>query len=166
MASLNKVILLGNLTRDPEVKYLPSGTAVADLRMAVSRKFKTQQGEDKEETCFISVEAWGRQAETCGEYLSKGSSLLVEGRLKYEEWEKDGKRNSRIKVVAERTQFVGPRRSKDNEAGGGAPAGNSGGNEAAQSAAPAGDSGGSEATQSADPSPAPEAPGDDDDLPF
>ena len=146
MASLNKVMLLGNLTRDPEVKYLPSGTAVADIGMAINRKFRTQQGEDKEETCFVSVEVWGRQAETCGEYLSKGSPLLVEGRLKYEEWEKDGRKNSRLKVVAERTQFVGSRRSE----GGGPPPSAPGPGPAMEAAPPAAD----------------ELAGDDDDLPF
>ncbi len=111
MASMNKVFLIGNLTRDPEVRYLPSGAAVADLRLAVNRKYKTQQGEDKEETCFVAVSAWGRQAETCGQYLSKGSPILVEGRLRYEEWEKDGQKNNRLTVTAERVQFMGsPRR--------------------------------------------------------
>ena len=111
MASLNKVFLIGNLTRDPEVRYIPSGAAVADLRLAVNRKYKTQQGEEKEETCFINVSAWGRQAETCGQYLSKGSPILVEGRLRYEEWEKDGQKNSRISVTAERVQFMSSPRS-------------------------------------------------------
>lgn len=114
MASLNKVFLIGNLTRDPEVRYIPSGTAVSDLRLAVNRKFRSASGEDREETCFVDVVVWGRQAETCGEYLSKGSPLLVEGRLQYDEWEKEGQRNSRIRVVAERTQFIGaPRRGAE-----------------------------------------------------
>jgi len=120
MASLNKVFLVGNLTRDPEVRFIPSGTAVSDLRLAVSRKFRSTAGEgstageEREETCFVDVVVWGRQAETCGEYLSKGSPLLVEGRLQYDEWEKDGQRHSRIRVVAERTQFIGaPRRSAE-----------------------------------------------------
>jgi single-strand DNA-binding protein len=113
MASLNRVYLLGNLTRDPEVRYAPSGSAVADLRMAVSRRYKTASGEEKEETCFVSVAVWGKQGESCGEYLSKGSPLLVEGRLRYEEWEKDGQKNNRLSVVAERVQFIGaPRRSE------------------------------------------------------
>ncbi len=106
MASLNKVMLIGNLTRDPEVRYLPSGAAVADLRLAVSRKYKASSGEMKEETCFVNVSAWGRTAETCGQYLSKGSPLLVEGRLKLDEWEKDGQKQSRLSVVAERAQFL------------------------------------------------------------
>ncbi len=107
MASLNKVLLIGNLTRDPEIRYTPSGSAVGDLRLAVSRKYRTQDGQDHEETCFVTVTVWGRSAETCGEYLRKGSPLLVEGRLKYEEWEKDGQKSNRLSVVAERTQFLG-----------------------------------------------------------
>ena len=115
-ASVNRVLLLGNLTRDPEVRYLPSGQANAALRMATTRRFKTQQGEEKEETCFVDVVVWGKQAEACGQYLSMGSPLFVEGRLQYEEWEKDGQKHNRVSIVAERTQFVGappPRRAND-----------------------------------------------------
>jgi single-strand DNA-binding protein len=112
MASLNRVFLLGNLTRDPEIRYLPSGKAVGDLRMAINRKFKSATGEEREEVCFVNVVVWGRQAETCGEYLAKGSALLVDGRLQYEEWEKDGQKNSRLRVVADRVQFMGaPKRA-------------------------------------------------------
>lgn len=114
MASMNRVFLMGNLTRDPEVRYVPSGQAVVDLRLAVSHKYKTQSGEDKEETCYVDVNAWGRTAENCGQYLSKGSPLLVEGRLKYDEWEKDGKKSSKLRVVADRVQFIGaPRRGAE-----------------------------------------------------
>ena len=112
MASLNRVFLIGNLTRDPEIRYLPSGKAVGDLRLATSRKYRTTSGEEREDTCFVSVVVWGRQAETCGEYLAKGSALLVDGRLQYEEWEKDGQKNSRLRVVADRVQFMGaPKRA-------------------------------------------------------
>ena len=106
MASLNKVLLIGNLTRDPEVRYTPKGTAVADLGLAVSRNFKTETGEIKEEVCFLTVVAWGRQAETSGEYLKKGSPVFVEGRLQYDTWEKNGEKRSTIKVHAERIQFL------------------------------------------------------------
>src|SRR5438309_2560600 len=85
MASLNKVFLIGNLTRPPELRYTPSGTAVADLRLAVNRNYTTQGGEKREETSFITVVVWGKQAETCGEYLDKGSPILVDGRLRSEE---------------------------------------------------------------------------------
>ena len=106
MASLNKVLLIGNLTRDPEVRYTPKGTAVADLGLAVSRNYKTDSGEIKEEVCFLTVVAWGRQAETAGEYLKKGSPVFVEGRLQYDTWEKNGEKRSTIKVQAERIQFL------------------------------------------------------------
>ena len=118
MASMNRVFLLGNLTRDPEMRYIPSGKAVADVRMAVSRKFKTASGEEREETCYVNVAVWGKQAEACAQYLKKGSPLLVEGRLHYEEWEKDGKKNNRLSVVADRTQFIGaPRRAEYSDGG-------------------------------------------------
>ncbi len=107
MATLNKVLLIGNLTRDPEVRYLPSGKAVTEIRMAINNKFKLASGEEREEVCFVNVVVWGKQAEACGQYLSKGSSLLVEGRLQYDEWEKDGQKHNRLRVVADRTQFMG-----------------------------------------------------------
>jgi single-strand DNA-binding protein len=160
MTSLNRVILLGNLTRDPEVRYTPSGTAVGDLRLAVSRKFKTAEGENKEETCFVGVTVWGRQAETCAEYLSKGSPALIEGRLKYDEWEKDGQKQNRLTVVAERVQFVGGGRGGA-EARGEAPAGRPAG-QGQRQVEPA-------AEQPPAPPPAPaaaEGMQDDDNLPF
>ena len=108
MASLNKVFLIGNLTRAPELRYTPSGTAVADLRLAVNRNYTLQSGEKREETCFLTVVVWGKQAETCGEYLDKGRPIMVEGRLQTREWEtKDGQKRSVVEVVAERVQFMG-----------------------------------------------------------
>jgi single-strand DNA-binding protein len=108
MASLNKVFLIGNLTRPPELRYTPSGTAVADLRMAVNRNYTTQGGEKREDTCFLTVVVWGKQAESCGEYLDKGSPILVEGRLQTRDWEgKDGQKRSVTEIVAERVQFMG-----------------------------------------------------------
>ena len=106
MATMNKVFLIGNLTRDPEVSYLPSGKALAKIRLAINNKYKLASGEEREETCFVNVVVWGKQAEACGQYLSKGSPLLVEGRLKYDEWEKDGVKHNRLEVVADRTQFI------------------------------------------------------------
>ncbi len=120
MASFNKVILIGNLTRDPEIKYTPSGTAVGDLRMATNRRYRTADGQEHDETCFVGVTVWGRQAETCGEYLKKGAPALVEGRLKYDEWEKEGQKFSRLSVVAERVQFLGSPRGAELRDGGGA----------------------------------------------
>jgi len=112
MASLNKVFLIGNLTKPPELRYTPSGTAVADLRLAGNRNYTTQGGEKREETCFLTVVVWGKQAESCGEYLDKGSPILVEGRLQTREWEaKDGGKRTVIEVVGERVQFMGRART-------------------------------------------------------
>jgi len=119
MANLNKVLLIGNLTRPPELRYTPSGTAVADLRLAVNRNYSTQTGERREETCFLTVVVWGKQAESCGEYLDKGSQVFVEGRLQTRDWEgKDGQKRTATEVVAERVQFM----SRTKGAGAGAPA--------------------------------------------
>ena len=108
MASLNRVILMGNLTRDPELRYTPSGTAVTQLGLAMNRRHKTQSGEWQEEATFVEIEVWGRQAETSAQYLSKGRQALIEGRLKLDRWEtKDGQKRSRLKVVAFRVVFLG-----------------------------------------------------------
>jgi single-strand DNA-binding protein len=117
MADLNKVLLIGNLTRDPEVRHTPQGTAIADLRLAANRRYRTQGGEDKEETCFVDVDVWGRQAELCGQYLVKGRRVLIEGRLRYSEWEKDGQKRSKLSVTAERVQFMDGRKSGGEEVG-------------------------------------------------
>lgn len=110
MASLNKVILLGNLTRVPELRYTPGGAAVCEFGLAMNRKY-TANGQDKEETCFVNVTVWGKQGESCQRYLEKGSSALIEGRLQYDQWEDrdTGKKRSTLRVVAERVQFVGGR---------------------------------------------------------
>lgn len=131
MADLNKVFLAGNLTRDPEVRHTPSGMAVADLRLAINRKYRDKNGKDVEEVVYVSATVWGRQAETSGQYLSKGSPVLVEGRLKLDEWEKDGQKQSRLGVVAERVQFLssgrgGSRSSANSEFDDAAPSRNSG----------------------------------------
>ena len=116
MASLNKVLLIGNLTRAPELRYTPSGTAVSDLRLAVNRAYTTQGGDKREETCFLTVVVWGKQAESAAQYLDKGSPVMVEGRLQTRDWEtKDGQKRNVVEVVAERLQFLGRGR-----AGGGA----------------------------------------------
>ena len=170
MASFNKVILVGNLTKDPEVRYVPSGTAVGDLRMAVSRKYKGSDGQEHEDTCFVSVTVWGRQAETCGEYLRKGSPLLVEGRLKMDEWEKEGQKMSRLGVVAERVQFLG-----GGSGGGSAPRNQEFTDRAPQAAppergpapsAPAPSAPAPTAPAPSAPAPPPAPVGDDDNLPF
>lgn len=108
MASLNKVFLMGNLTRDPEVRYLAGGVAVADLRMAVNERYRDKNNEWQEKATYLDVVVWRRQAETVGEYLSKGSPLLVEGRLQLDEWEtKQGEKRSRLRVQGDRIQFLG-----------------------------------------------------------
>ncbi len=108
MASYNKVLLLGNLTKDPELRYTPSGAAVANLRMAVNRRYRDKNQELKEEVCFITAVVWNKQAETCNQYLHKGSSVFVEGRLQSRSWEDNsGAKRSVIEVRAERVQFMG-----------------------------------------------------------
>lgn len=108
MASFNKVLLIGNLTRDPELRYTPQGVAVVNLRLAVNRKFRDRNQEMKEEVCFITAVAWDKQAETCNQYLHKGSPLLVEGRLLSRSWEDNtGQKRNVIEVRAERVQFLG-----------------------------------------------------------
>jgi len=122
MASYNRVILLGNLTRDPELRYIPSGTAVTDIGLAVSDKYKNKSGEWVEETTFVDVTMWGRTAEVACEYLSKGSPVLVEGRLKLDTWEgNDGQKRSKLRVVCDRMQMVGPRGGAGGGGSGGAP---------------------------------------------
>jgi single-strand DNA-binding protein len=112
-ASMNKVFLMGNLTRDPELRYVPSGSAVANFTVAVNRSYKDGTGEKKEEVSFIRVVVWGKMAEVCGEYLSKGRPVLVEGRLKSRAWEaQDGQKKSALDVVATSVQFLGSRGDK------------------------------------------------------
>jgi single-strand DNA-binding protein len=108
MGSMNHVFLMGNLTRDPEVRRTPSGQAVSDLGLAVSEKYINKAGEKVETTCFADIVVWGRQAETCGEYLRKGSGVMVEGRLQLDQWQTDtGEKRSRLRVRALRVQFLG-----------------------------------------------------------
>jgi single-strand DNA-binding protein len=115
VASYNSVILVGSLTRDPEVKFLQSGTAVCELGLAINERVK-RGDEWVEDVCFVDVTLFGRQAEVAGEYLSKGAPVLIAGRLKYEQWEKDGQKRSKLKVVAEKLQMLGQRqRSEDSQ---------------------------------------------------
>src|SRR5271170_805310 len=106
-ASLNKVLLMGNLTRDPEVKYTPKGTAVCDLAMAINDTYKAQDGTIKETVTYVDVEVWGRTAENCKQYLVKGRPIFVEGQLKLDQWEQDGQKRSKLRVRADRVQFLG-----------------------------------------------------------
>ena len=110
MASYNRVILVGNLTRDPELRYIPSGTAVTDIGLAVNDRRKNASGEWVEETTFVDVTLWARQAEVASEYLSKGAPVLIEGRLKLDSWENnEGQKRSKLRVVSERMQMLGSR---------------------------------------------------------
>jgi single-strand DNA-binding protein len=108
MASFNRVILVGNLTRDPELRYIPSGTAVSEIGLAVNDRVK--KGDQwVDETTFVDITLWGRTAEVANEYLSKGSNILIEGRLKLDSWEKDGQKRSKLRVVADKMQMLGSR---------------------------------------------------------
>ena len=111
MASLNKVCLLGNLTRDPDMRYTPSGTAVASFGLAINRRFR-QGAETKEEVCYVDVTAFGAQAEAICTYLTKGSPALLDGRLRWHQWEKDGQRQSKLDVVADTVQFLARREER------------------------------------------------------
>jgi single-strand DNA-binding protein len=155
MASFNKVILLGNLTRDPELRYTPKGQAVARLGLAVNRSYKTDSGEVREEVTFIDIDAWGKQAELIHQYLHKGNPLFIEGRLKLDQWDDKttGQKVSKLRVVMENFQFIGGNRPE-----GGASSGPAAGNAApARPARPSQPS-----PESADAPPA----GEMDDVPF
>ncbi len=120
MASYNRVILIGNLTRDPELRYIASGTPVTEIGLAVNDRRKNANGEWVDETQFIEVTLWSRQAEVAGEYLSKGSPVLIEGRLKYDTWEsREGEKRSKLRVVGERMQMLGTRGGGGGGGGGG-----------------------------------------------
>jgi len=151
-ASLNKVLLMGNLTRDPEVKYTPKGTAVGDLAIAINDSYKAQDGTIKETVTYVDIEVWGRQAETCKQYLTKGRPVFVEGQLRLDQWEQEGQKRSKLKVRADRVQFLG---------GGGAGGGGRSGGGEQRSSSPG------ESTRSA-PSVSEDAPPppSDDDIPF
>jgi len=120
MASYNRVILMGNLTRDPELKFLPSGTSVANFGIAMNERYTDRQtGEQKESVCFVDIEAWSRQAEIANEYLTKGSPVFIDGALKFDSWEtEDGSKRSRLSVRAFRIQLIGGRRDGDEMGGG------------------------------------------------
>jgi single-strand DNA-binding protein len=125
MANLNRVLLIGNLTRDPQLKFTPSQQAVCDIGVAVNRRYKTAQGEDREEVTFVDCTAWGKQAEVINQYMTKGKPIFIEGRLKLDQWEdkQGGGKRSKMTVVIENFQFLGGR---DGGGGGGGGAGDQG----------------------------------------
>jgi single-strand DNA-binding protein len=152
MASLNKVMLIGNVTRDPEVKYTPKGSAVADLGLAINRTYTNQSGEKVEEVTYVDVELWGRLAEIAGEYAKKGRPIFIEGRLRIDSWEdkQSGQKRNRLKVVGEGLQLLGSR-----------PGGQGGG----AGADLEGEAAGSRPSRPASTTPSPSEPSDDD-IPF
>src|SRR5688572_7802981 len=121
MPSLNKVLLMGNLTRDPELRVTPKGTPICQFSLAINRQFKMESGESREEVIFVDIEAWGKQGETIAKYMTKGRPLYVEGRLRLDQWEDKNtkEKRSRMKVVLEQFQFLGD--SRGGAGGGGAP---------------------------------------------
>jgi single-strand DNA-binding protein len=152
MASLNKVMLIGNVTRDPEIKYTPKGSAVADVGLAINRTYTNQGGEKVEEVTYVDVELWGRLAEIAGEYAKKGRSIFVEGRLRIDSWEdkQSGQKRNRLKVVGEGMQLLGSRP--------GGPAGGTGADFEGEAASP-------KPSRSASARPVQAEPADDD-IPF
>ena len=158
MANLNKVLLMGNLTRDPEVRYTPKGTAVGDMAIAINDSYKAQDGTIKETVTYVDIEVWGRQAETCKQYLTKGRGIFVEGQLRFDQWETaQGEKKSRLRVRADRVQFLGG-------ATGGRSGGPSGGGERSPGAS-SGESARATRPASTVSEDAPPLP-DDDDIPF
>ena len=116
MNGFNRVVLMGRLTRDPQARQLASGITVADLSLAISEVYKKKDGESAEKTCFVDIVAWGRQAETCAQYLKKGSPVLVEGRLQFDRWESpEGQKRSKHKIKADRVQFLNGGAKKGSE---------------------------------------------------
>jgi single-strand DNA-binding protein len=109
MPNLNKVFLMGNLTRDPQTRFTSGGTGLCQFGLAINRRYTTASGEDREDTCFVDIDIWGKQGESCQNYLHKGSPVFVEGRLKFDQWEdrESGQRRSRLTVIGERVQFLG-----------------------------------------------------------
>jgi single-strand DNA-binding protein len=156
MASFNRVVLMGNLTRDPEMRQTPSGAQVAEMRLAVSETYRDRQtNQQKEVTCYVDVVVWNKLAELCQQYLVKGRPVLVEGRLTYDEWKTpQGEARNKLRVRADTVKFLGP--AKRGEAQDGAPA----------APRPAAGSPGAPAAAAAGPEPAPSEPADADDLPF
>jgi single-strand DNA-binding protein len=158
MASYNKVLLLGNLTRDPEVRYTPKGSAVADLGIAVNRQYTLDTGEKREEVTFVDVTFWGRTAEVAGEYLKKGRSVFIEGRLQLDTWDdkQSGQKRSKLKVIGEMMQMLGGR------PGGGGGGDEGGGEEFSSRGAKSSGAGARGAPPPKTGSPEP----DDDEIPF
>jgi single-strand DNA-binding protein len=165
MPNLNKVMLMGNLTRDPELRYLPSNMAVVGLGLAVNRRWRNQQGEQQEETTFIDCEAFGKQAEVINQYLKKGRPVYLEGRLKLDQWQdRDGNNRSKLKVIVESFQFIDNRGEGGGNGGGGGYAGGSAGGNQGGGYGGGGNRGGGYGNNA--PQQDPHQPVDEDDIPF
>jgi single-strand DNA-binding protein len=162
MANLNKVLLIGRLTRDPESRSTKGGSTVVSFGLAVNRTYTRQESNERvEETCFLDLEAWGRQGETIARFMKKGRQIFVEGRLKFDSWEKDGQKHSKIRVVVENFQFLDSQ--SDARGGGGEGDGGSGGaRRQAPKSAPVGAGAGSAPGET----PQDDYPANDDDIPF
>jgi len=159
MANYNRVLLIGNLTRDPQLRYTPTQQPVCEFGLAVNRSWKGGDGQKHEEVCFIDCTAWGRQAETLSKYMSKGRQLFVEGRLTYRQWDgQDGKKRSKLEVTVENFQFLGDRGSGPANGKGGPGAGGASRGPAKDASGPEGQSGPSDYDFSQDV--------DDDTIPF
>jgi single-strand DNA-binding protein len=155
MANLNKVMLIGNLTRDPEIKYTPKGSAVADIGLAINRNFTLESGEKREETTFVDVVLWGRLAEIAGEYLKKGRPVFIEGRLQLDSWDdkQTGQKRSKLRVIGEGMQLLGSR-------------GDSGGESAPSGSAPRSQNASKPPAAKKPPVDPDLEPGEEDDIPF
>ncbi len=155
--SFNKVFLMGNLTRDPEVRHTTGNNAVANIGLAVNRRFRTQDGQNREETTFVDCEAWGRTAETMAQYLKKGRPVFVEGRLKLDQWQdKEGNNRSKLKVVIDNFQFIDSRESGGGGGGNGGGGGGGYGSGGRSGTGGSGNGGGEDY----------DSPPPDDDIPF
>lgn len=163
MANLNRVLLIGNLTRDPELRVTPKGTAICQFGLAISRSFKDESGQTREEATFVDIEAWGKQGETIAKYCTKGRQLFVEGRLRFDQWEdkQTQQKRSKLKVVLENFQFLGSR-----EGGPGASAGSQGADEGVDQSYERPTSPAPRAPGGSRPAPAPQHDIADDDVPF
>ncbi len=163
MANLNRVLLIGNLTRDPELRVTPKGTAICQFGLAISRSFKDESGQVREEATFVDIEAWGKQGETIAKYCTKGRPLFVEGRLRFDQWEDKAtqQKRSKLKVVLENFQFLGGREGGAPAAGGGSGADEGVDQTVERPAAPA-----PRAPGGARPAPAPQHDINDEDVPF
>ncbi|MCG3124075.1 MAG: Single-stranded DNA-binding protein [Phycisphaerales bacterium] len=161
--NFNKVILLGNLTRDPELRHTSGNQAVANIGLAVNRRWRSPDGEQREETTFVDCEAWGKTAEVMCQYLAKGRPVFIEGRLKLDQWEKEGQKFSKLRVVVENFQFVD---SGQGRGGGDSDGGGGGGGGGGRSQAPRGGYGQGRSSSQPSQSDAGGAPMNEDDIPF